>query len=643
MSVRVVKNDDRREPELAQIEEQLEGFFGKVVGAWKFFLVVGVVAVLLFFFGAQVISSYGQYLLYGAYMLFQLLFAILFMIVQFVALFWFLGRPRTYWIMPGETGVGFKDYKGNPEVLEVARRIVTLLRGVKEFNQMGGDITRGVLLIGPPGTGKSYLAQCISTEAGVPFGYLSAPSIQGMFMGMDVMRVWGLFNKANKLAKKYGACILFLDEIDAIGRSRGGAAGGMGMGAMGGMFGGGGTGGLNELLNQMDPLPRYTFKAKMLRKLGFKVAKSQRQAVLTMAATNIAEVLDQALLRPGRFDRKIVVDYPDFDGRKEIIEYYLAKVSHEELDLDQFGNDTIGYSPVAIKHVINEAVINAHFNGRQRINYLDIERAMEVHEWGLRQPLKSQTIEERRVIAYHEVGHTIAQFYLAPQTDEPFSKVTLIRHGRAEALSAIRPTHERHVHLKDYYLAHIQISLASRGAEELFCETASTGVGGDFPAALYYASVYLSTGMNGSLQSNLMVMLMNGQIPSDPASKREVDKILREQMREVKNLLIEHHDEVVAVAETLLDRMEMDAEEVEAVIREVRRRQPADGTHMLRFPGLNAPVKSLDFGVLPPPRDDFPRYPAKPKPQIPSGLAAYKERSSAYKELPPPPAEGSPN
>src|SRR5205823_3744150 len=262
---------------------------------------------------------------------------------------WFIGRPRIYWILPGETGVGFKDYVGNPEVLEVARRVVTLLRGVKEFSAMGGDITRGVLLIGPPGTGKSYLAQCISTEAGIPFGYLSAPSIQGMFMGMDVMRVWGLSNKANKLARKYGACILFLDEIDAIGRSRGGAMGGMGMGAMGGMFGGGGSGGLNELLNQMDPLPKYTWKARMLRKLGFKVAKSQRQAVLTMAATNIAEVLDQALLRPGRFDRKIVVDYPDFDGRKEIIEYYLAKVSHEELDLDQFGNDTIGYSPVAIK------------------------------------------------------------------------------------------------------------------------------------------------------------------------------------------------------------------------------------------------------------------------------------------------------
>src|SRR5438093_8533015 len=217
MSVQIIKPDEqRRDPELQQIERALDGFFGKLVGAWRTFIVLGVVAVLFWVFVMPNLAAWSQYILYGAYMLFQLLFAILFMIVQFVALFWFIGRPRIYWILPGETGVGFKDYVGNPEVLEVARRVVTLLRGVKEFRQMGGEVTRGVLLIGPPGTGKSYLAQCISTEAGVPFGYMSAPSIQGMFWGMDVLRVWGLYNKARKLARKYGACILFLDEIDAI-------------------------------------------------------------------------------------------------------------------------------------------------------------------------------------------------------------------------------------------------------------------------------------------------------------------------------------------------------------------------------------------------------------------------------------------
>ncbi|HZQ97364.1 MAG TPA: AAA family ATPase [Chloroflexota bacterium] len=611
MSVQIVEPDNRRrDPELAQIERALDGFFGKLLGAWKTFIILGVVLVLFWVFVLPNLAAWSQYILYGAYMLFQLLFAILFMIVQFVALFWFLGRPRMYWIMPGETGVGFKDYVGNPEVLEVARRVVTLLRGVKEFRQMGGEVTRGVLLIGPPGTGKSYLAQCISTEAGVPFGYMSAPSIQGMFWGMDVLRVWGLYNKARKLARKYGACILFIDEIDAIGRARSGMGGGFG-GAMGGFFGGGG-GALNELLNQMDPLPRDdSLKAKLLRKLGLRTRKAEIPAVLTMGATNVAETLDAALLRPGRFDRKIVVDLPDFDGRKEVIAYYLNKVQHEEMDLDRFANDTIGYTPVAIKHVINEAVVNAHFNGRSKITYLDVQRAREVHEWGLRQPLKSQTVDERRLLAYHEMGHAIAQYYYGSLNDEPLAKVTIIRHGGALGLSAGRPTIERLVHSKDYFLNDIRIALASRAAEELFCESATNGVTSDFRQATYLAGLYLGVwGMNGTFYSGLAF----GQVVPDAPTKREIDKLLREQYREVKQLLLDHWDECIAVAESLLDRLELDAEEVDLIIREVRKRRTPTGEPFLKFPGLDAPAKAIDFGVLPPPRDDIPRYAPKPRP-----------------------------
>ncbi len=226
----VEPSEPRRDPQtqIAQIETVLDTLFGAFIAAWRRWAFLAVVAFLVWVFVVPNLSAWSQYIMYGALMIFQLFFAVVFMIVQFVALFWFLGRPRMYWLMPGETGVGFRDYKGNPEVLEVARRVVTLLKGVKEFRQMGGEVTRGVLLIGPPGTGKSYLAQCISTEAGIPFGYLSAPSISGMFMGMDVMRIWGLYNKARKLARKYGACILFLDEIDAIAKSRSGMGGGMG-------------------------------------------------------------------------------------------------------------------------------------------------------------------------------------------------------------------------------------------------------------------------------------------------------------------------------------------------------------------------------------------------------------------------------
>ena len=170
---------------------------------------------------------------------FQMLFMASMMIMQFAALMMFMGRGRVYWVQAGETGVRFDDYRGNDQVLEVARRIVMLLRGVREIKEMGGEHTRGLLLEGPPGTGKSYLAQAIATEAGLPFAYASAPGFSNMFMGIGVLRIMMLYGKARKLSRKHGGAIIFIDEIDAIGMSRDRQTGG-GMGMMGGMMGGGG-------------------------------------------------------------------------------------------------------------------------------------------------------------------------------------------------------------------------------------------------------------------------------------------------------------------------------------------------------------------------------------------------------------------
>jgi cell division protease FtsH len=545
------------------LDQSIESFLDALGGIFsrqlRWVLLLAVVGAFFWVVMLPALDTWLPILGMGAALLFQLFFAVFFMIVQFGALFWFLGRGRTYWVKPGETGVGFKDYKGNPEVLESARRIVTLLRGVKGFKEMGGQPLRGLLLVGPPGTGKSYLAQAISTEAGVPFGYASAPSFQNMFMGIGNLRVMMLYGKARKLAKQYGACILFIDEIDALGAARSNQGTSMGMG---GMMMGGNNGMLNELLLQMDPPPQEQSRwGRLLRTLGLRRQKVDMPPVLTMGATNLAEVLDQALLRPGRFDRKIVVDMPDAEGRKEILDYYLAKVKHEELPVDKLVSDTIGYTPVSIKYVINEAVVIAHFDGRSAIRYRDVTLARETHEWGLRQPIKGMSREEKRRIAYHEAGHAYAQYRLLPR--QRLSKVTIIRHGQALGLSATKPLEEMHTQTKEELLADIQTALASRASEELFLGTSLTGVTGDLEQATRLAAGVIGWfGMNGSFYSTRAF----GQLAPDAGMKREIDKLLKEQFEAVKGLLVENREAVAAIAEGLLEQDELDEEEIKARI-----------------------------------------------------------------------------
>ncbi|MGH2365306.1 MAG: AAA family ATPase, partial [Chloroflexota bacterium] len=390
-----------------------------------------------------------------------------------------------------------------------------------------------------------------------------APSIQGMFMGMGTMRVMGLYGKARKLAQKYGACILFIDEIDAMGASRSGMGG-----AMGGMFGGG-SGMLNELLLQMDP-PNIETGAikKFLRKIGLRRGKVMNPPVLTIGATNLPEVLDPALLRPGRFDRQIRIDAPDFDGRREIVQYYLDKVKHvPDMPIDRMSNDTIGYTPVAIKYVINEAVVNAHFNGKDVIDYKDFTRAREYHEWGLRQPIKSMKKEEKRALAYHETGHAFAQIKLNPT--ERLSKVTIIRHGSALGLSATKPLTEEHLRSKEQILADIQVSLASKASERIFLGTELNGQAGDLPSATRLAAYYLGMcGMGGTLYAPLAF----GQLQPDAELKHQIEMLLEEQFKKVKILLEANRESVTAIAEALVIQEELDGDEVLEIIRDVEER-----------------------------------------------------------------------
>ncbi len=536
-------------------------------GWWRWALVFIIIFMVISFFAPAWNSGgpggvSGQIVNLAISLAIQASFAILFIYIQFFA----ISKPRTYWLKPYETGITFKDYKGNPQVLEMAREVVLLLKGSKDFKNMGGDVIRGLMLEGDPGVGKSYLAQAIASEAGVPFGYCSAPSLQSPFLAGGMLSIRSLYRKARKLANQYGACILFLDEIDAIGQKRNGASGGAaggGMGAMG-MMGGGGNLLINELLVQLDPPPVDERQlTKFVRWLGldWRRAKSERPAVLTIAATNLISTLDDALLRPGRFDRKITVDKPDSEGRREVIEYYLDKVNHENIPVHRLVDETMGYSPVEIKYIINEAVVRAHFAGRDVINYQDLVYARDQHEVGLRQPIRGMTREDKRRIAYHETGHAIAQILLVPW--ERLVKLTIVRHGGALGFMQPKQLEEKHDYQKEEIDVKIQVSLASRASEEIFLGTGSLGFSSDLDHATSMALMMCAhNGLNGHLSSASVLGITGASY------QVEIETYLEEQMKKVRQLLTANSDLVHALAAELLEREELLGDEVMEIVNQ---------------------------------------------------------------------------
>ncbi|MBV9323623.1 MAG: AAA family ATPase [Chloroflexi bacterium] len=577
-----------------ELDRKIDRALGRVGTLIRTLFVIGLVLFLGIFVVYPQWDSVGPFITTGLYLVFQLFYVAFLMIFQFIVLFWFIGRPRIYWLMPGETGVGFKDYKGNPEVLESARQVVTLLKGVKRFKQMGGQPIRGLLLEGPPGTGKSYLGQAIATESGLPFGYMSAPSIQGMFWGMDTLRVLSLYNKARKLARKHGACILFIDEIDAIGKARSGVGNAGGFGGM--MFGGGG-GALNELLNQMDPLPKDGIKDKILRMFGMRKGKAEQPPVLTIAATNLVSVLDQALLRPGRFDRQLRVGAPSYDGRREVFDYYLSKVKHLDLPIDQMVAETVNYSPAQIKHVVNESVVHAVWNGRDAITYEDFRWALETYEWGLRMPVLGMTYNDKRRLAYHEAGHAVAAVKLLKRHRVARATIEARHDIGAAALVAWKPMEEIHTLTKEELLASMQISLASRASEQIFLgqNEEMAGASGDLQHATQTAEAMVKLyGMNGSLMS------YGGMLGAGPfgggggGPSREVDRLLDQNFKRVKMLLEEHRGAVVAVAEALIEKHALMGDEVYDLVQKAEGR--TNGHTNGQIPPPDAPAFEIGVG-----------------------------------------------
>jgi ATP-dependent Zn protease len=354
---------------------------------------------------------------------------------------------------------------------------------------------------------------------------------------------------------------------------------------------------------EMDP-PRIgeSWKKRLLRKWGLHKKPAVRPNVVTMAATNIVQVLDQALLRAGRFDRKLTIDKPDEEGRKDIIEYYLAKVRHEDMPLDRMSGDTIGYTPVEIKYVINEATVVAHFNGHDAINYQAFTEAREAHEFGIKQPIRGMKLEEKRRLAYHEAGHAFAMAMLSRETFR-ISKATILRQGGTLAMVAYKPAEERVTQTREELLADIQVSLASRAAEELFLNTQMNGFSDDLRHATWAGQAYLGIfGMGGSMYS----YVGPGNSLTGMPEKRRVEELLGDLYLRVKTLLALHAETVHAIAQALIANGELIGDDVLRIVDEKERERESQdviGREDTRRLAFNEAGKAVAEALLVPRRE----------------------------------------
>jgi len=499
----------------------------------------------------------------------QLAIAVAFMIIQFVALFWFLSRSRTYEIYPGMEGITFDDYRGQPELVEQARQFVALLRGIKQFEEMGGEPLTGLLLEGPPGTGKTWLAQAISGEAGVPFFFVDASSLQAMFVGVGPMKVTRMYAKARKAAQEYGASIVFIDELDAIGQSRGGVSGTQQRGFWGGFFGGYGSFGLlSTLLIEMSGFSlEYgllaRLKARLYRLLGKKPPRPVKR-VLTIGATNRIDVLDPALLRPGRFDKKLTVGPPTLEGRKDILRYYLSKMAHDDtIDVDQLAMDTPGATPADLKYILNEALRHALFEGRTKMSYRDFLTALPEHSIGLRHPIPNISERDKRMTAIHEAGHAVAAYIFKPE--DRISRVTIVRYGDALGHVSHTPSQERYHVTQQDMENDICVALGGRAADELFSHTATTGAYSDLMGVRSTLMRMAQVAMFETLGFSMFTGLGQDTEPSEELLKA-MDELYIKLLGRTKKVLWHNRVAVETLATVLQEKEELDGNEVQRIL-----------------------------------------------------------------------------
>ena len=476
------------------------------------------------------------------------------------------GKSRARMLNRDKNKVTFKEVAGMAEAKEEVEEIIQFLKDPKKFQRLGGRIPKGVLMVGPPGTGKTLLAKAIAGEADVPFFSISGSDFVEMFVGVGASRVRDMFEQG----KKNAPCLIFIDEIDAVGRSR---------------FSGIGGGHdereqtLNALLVEMD---------------GF----DTQEGVIIIAATNRPDVLDSALLRPGRFDRQIVIDMPDLVGREEILKVHARAVKlSKDVDFTVIARGTPGFSGADLANLINEAALLAARNDKKGVGMEELEEARDKVRWGRERRSRVMDEKDKKVTAYHEAGHALVMFKL--DFTEPLHKVTIIPRGMYLGATFSLPVKDKYHESKKQLLDEVAGIMGGRIAEELAFGDSTSGASGDIKQATHIARKMVTEwgmsekiGMvNVSEHEEHMFLgrdLFKGREVSEQTARDidgEVRRIIDEAYSRAKEILVTNKDKLIALAEALLEYETLDAAEITEIIDTGKLQNPPT-----RPPGLSSSV-----------------------------------------------------
>jgi cell division protease FtsH len=457
------------------------------------------------------------------------------------------GKSRAKRMTPDSPKIGFKDVAGVDEAVEELQEIKEFLENPKKFQALGARIPKGVLLYGPPGTGKTLLARAVAGEAGVPFFSISGSDFVEMFVGVGASRVRDLFEQA----KQASPCIVFMDEIDAVGRHRGAGLGG-------GQDEREQT--LNQLLVEMD---------------GFEM----KDNIILIAATNRPDILDPALLRPGRFDRQIVVDRPDRNGRRKILEVHSkGKPLAPEIDLDSLAAGTPGFTGADLANLINEAALLSARRGRKTVGQDELEEGIMRVLAGPEKKARLLSEKERKITAYHEMGHALVGNYL--ENTNPIHKITIVSRGQALGLTISLPTEDRYLQTRSALMDDLAMTRGGRAAEELVFHEITTGAANDLEKVTATAkAMIMRYGMSEKLGPRVLgrnhdMPFLGREMGNEPDYSDEVAREIDEEIRRVieeahdraTRVLQEHMEELHLISAILIERETIDKDQFERLL-----------------------------------------------------------------------------